>query len=99
VVKTSLARRRYLNLALTEKKHRTADLIINREWCKGCGICIAFCPREALYMDDNDKAVNDVEKCVACGICETFCPDFAIALVKRRLDTNAGDETGFDARQ
>jgi 2-oxoglutarate ferredoxin oxidoreductase subunit delta len=86
-------------LALTEKKYRTADLIINREWCKGCGICIAFCPREALYMDDSNKAVNDVEKCVACGICETFCPDFAIALVKRRLDTNAGDKTGFDARQ
>lgn len=60
------------------------ELVINREWCKGCGICIAFCPREALFIDGDGKAVKENDKCSACGICETFCPDFAIALVKRR---------------
>ena len=75
------------------------DLIINRNWCKGCGICIAFCPREALFMDEYGKAVKEQEKCTACGICETFCPDFAIVLVKRRLSINAGNKTGPDARQ
>ncbi len=60
------------------------ELVINREWCKGCGICIAFCPREALFIGENGKADSEPEKCTACGICETFCPDFAIAVVKRR---------------
>jgi 2-oxoglutarate ferredoxin oxidoreductase subunit delta len=29
---------------------------IQVEWCKGCGICVAFCPKSVLEMDENDKA-------------------------------------------
>ncbi len=82
-----------------KKRSTDADIVINRVWCKGCGICIAFCPKEALFMDDSGKAEKDMEKCTACGVCEMFCPDFAIALVKRRLSEDAGDKTGPDARQ
>jgi len=78
-------------LAQAEKKDYTAELIIKEEWCKGCGICVAFCPREALFLDEKSKAQEDMEKCTKCGICETFCPDFAISLIKRRLYINAGD--------
>jgi len=77
----------------------TSDLVIKKEWCKGCGICVAFCPKEALFLDEKGKAIKDKEKCTKCGICETFCPDFAISLIKRRLSPNAGDETGFNARK
>ncbi|MFO7951966.1 MAG: 4Fe-4S binding protein [Bacillota bacterium] len=55
--------------------------MINEQWCKGCGICVAFCPREALFLDERGKAKKDMEKCRSCGTCETFCPDFAISLV------------------
>ncbi|MDX2452106.1 ferredoxin family protein, partial [Desulfosarcina sp.] len=34
------------------KEHR-----INRDWCKGCGICVAFCPKTVLELDERDKAV------------------------------------------
>ncbi len=84
-------------MAQAKKKSINADLVINRTWCKGCGICIAFCPKEALFMDHSGKAEKDMEKCTTCGVCETFCPDFAIALVNRRLSINAGDKTGPDA--
>ncbi len=80
-----------------KKKRINADLVINRAWCKGCGVCIAFCPKEALFMDNYGKAEKDLERCTACGICETFCPDFAISLVKRRISKNAGDKTGSNA--
>jgi len=86
-------------LAQARKKSIKADLVINRTFCKGCGVCIAFCPKEALFMDNYGKADKDMEKCTACGVCETFCPDFAISLVKRRLSKDAGDKTGPDARQ
>lgn len=86
-------------MAQAKRSSSNADLLINRDWCKGCGICIAFCPREALFMDEHSKAEKDLDKCTACGVCETFCPDFAIAVVKRRFSTNAGDKTGSDARQ
>jgi len=77
-------------LAQAKKDSFAAELLINKDWCKGCGVCIAFCPKEALFLDENSKAKKDPEKCSACGICETFCPDFAISLVKRRFSVNAG---------
>lgn len=54
---------------------------INREWCKGCGICVAFCLKVALVLDELEKAyLADSEKCNSCGICELYCPDLAIEL-------------------
>lgn len=86
-------------MAQAKRKSSDTDLLINREWCKGCGICIAFCPKEALFIDEEGKAEKDMSNCTSCGVCETYCPDFAIAVVKRRLNSNAGEQTGSDARQ
>ena len=59
------------------KKHQ-----IDREWCKGCGICVAFCPKQVLELDDKDKAVAvRSEKCIACKMCELRCPDLAIEVI------------------
>ncbi len=59
---------------LTTKEHH-----INRDWCKGCGICVAFCPRKVLELDREDKAVAArPEDCIACRLCELRCPDLAI---------------------
>lgn len=57
---------------------------INRAWCKGCGICVAFCPKEALSLDDQEKAVHNPELCVECGMCELYCPDLAVTVVAER---------------
>jgi 2-oxoglutarate ferredoxin oxidoreductase subunit delta len=48
-------------------------------WCKGCGLCIEFCPADVLVLglDNRPKAIYP-EKCVACRWCELHCPDFAI---------------------
>lgn len=53
--------------------------------CKGCGYCIAFCPRQVLEFSPRYNAkgyhpptavrMND---CVNCRYCEIICPDFAI---------------------
>lgn len=58
-------------------------IVIDREWCKGCGICIAFCPNEVYGLGPDEKAVVlRPENCNACGMCELRCPDIAIALVE-----------------
>ncbi len=52
---------------------------INREWCKGCGICVHFCPTHVLELDDEDKSVAvRLEDCICCMQCELRCPDLAI---------------------
>ena len=52
---------------------------IQVEWCKGCGICVAFCPKSVLEMDQNDKAkAVRPQDCIACGLCAMRCPDLAI---------------------
>jgi 2-oxoglutarate ferredoxin oxidoreductase subunit delta len=55
--------------------------VIKIEWCKGCGICVEFCPEDALALDEMEKAqLISSEKCNGCGMCELRCPDLAIEL-------------------
>ena len=53
-------------------------------WCKGCGICVAFCPTKTLGLSPiTGKCIILLpETCTKCGLCELRCPDFAITVVR-----------------
>ena len=58
-------------------------LTINKKYCKGCGICVAFCPKQELKLDELGKVYEKApENCISCGQCELRCPDFAIQVSK-----------------
>jgi NAD-dependent dihydropyrimidine dehydrogenase PreA subunit len=60
------------------------EVLLYAKWCKGCHICVEFCPAKVLAMDpDADHPyVAAPEKCTACHFCDTHCPDLAIVVRK-----------------
>lgn len=66
-----------------EKRGPRGRVIIFGQWCKGCGLCAAFCPTGVLALGPDDHPIVVLpEKCTACHWCDTHCPDLAI-IVKR----------------
>ena len=63
------------------KSNMNSPVKVN-DWCKGCNICVSFCPRKVFILSsDTGKAeVAHPDKCIICGLCQLLCPDFAIDL-------------------
>ena len=62
---------------------------IDEEPCKGCHICISFCPEEAISPSDKLNAAgytsvtfNDNGKCTGCTTCGIVCPEVAIEVYR-----------------
>ncbi len=77
----------------SEKPLRHYEIDIFRDWCKSCGICAAFCPRQCLEMDGQGKPqVKSLEVCNGCRWCELHCPDFAICVKELAAKEAAPEE-------
>ena len=60
---------------------REYGINIYRDWCKACGLCVAFCPRQCLGLDAAGlPVVENSQRCNGCRWCELHCPDFAICV-------------------
>jgi len=58
------------------KSHAVAHVDVQK--CGGCGMCVDFCPFEAIVI--NNIAVIDEDKCIGCGACIDGCPFGAISV-------------------
>jgi 2-oxoglutarate ferredoxin oxidoreductase subunit delta len=75
-------------------------ITIVKDFCKGCGFCIAYCPKKVFELSDemNKKGYRlpkpvRIEECTECGLCDLYCPDFAIILEKtktKKKDSSKG---------
>jgi len=81
-VKTKLKEKEF-----TGKK---VKVVVFNALCKGCGVCIERCPKDAISWSEDlgvygtPGVMVDMEKCTGCGLCETFCPDCAIAVIREK---------------
>lgn len=81
------------SLTIKEEKRMTAKkkykITIPKERCKGCELCVIFCPKEVLEMSEeretNEKGyrfarVVKQENCTGCTNCCIVCPDVCIEI-------------------
>ena len=65
----------------------TSKAFLDAKRCKGCGLCIAFCPKKILAIGSRLNAkgyrppeIADNGQCTGCGFCAMMCPDLAIEI-------------------
>ena len=67
-----------------------SKITISEDVCKGCGMCVAVCPKKLLKLSQtrlNKKGyyvveITDMEGCSGCTACAVMCPDVAIEVEK-----------------
>lgn len=60
------------------------DIDVLSKWCKGCGLCIAICPKKVLELSEQVKSVPvRPDDCIGCHQCDNICPDMAITVKER----------------
>ncbi|MFC1966578.1 ferredoxin family protein [Chloroflexota bacterium] len=62
---------------------------IDQERCKGCQLCIAFCPNESIHTAQKLNSAgyqatvfNGSSNCTGCAICALVCPEVAIEVYR-----------------
>jgi 2-oxoglutarate ferredoxin oxidoreductase subunit delta len=71
--------------------------LVRERYCKGCDICVTFCPKQVLTLRDGKAWAERPELCIGCGMCELRCPDFAIEVREKGDDAGAGvDDMDLD---
>ena len=67
--------------------------------CKGCRLCIQFCPQKVLRESENtnqkgyhypEVVDGGTQECVNCEFCTLICPEFAIFSLPAGMRAGSG---------
>jgi 2-oxoglutarate ferredoxin oxidoreductase subunit delta len=65
-----------------------AHVTVDIDYCKGCGLCVDFCPQQIMQLQMEvitQKGYHpahcvDQDSCTGCLSCAMMCPDVAIKI-------------------
>jgi len=67
-------------------------IVVDRERCKGCGVCMVNCPAKVIGLtkEVNSKGypmsyMANPEQCTGCTNCATVCPDSVITVYRVKV--------------
>ncbi|MBN2893483.1 MAG: nitroreductase family protein [Bacteroidales bacterium] len=71
----------------TTRAKEKAEIKVNKDLCKGCGLCVSVCKDFSLEIIEKKVAVSEksVFGCIACGHCMAICPTGAIEIHGREF--------------
>jgi 2-oxoglutarate ferredoxin oxidoreductase subunit delta len=62
---------------------------INQAVCKGCELCVSFCPKGTICISNKLNEIGyqpaeftDGGECTGCAICALVCPEVAIEVYR-----------------
>ena len=68
-------------------------IVVDKERCKGCGVCASACPCDvlALSAEVNSKGypvawMVNPDSCTGCASCAVICPDSCITVYRQKFE-------------
>ena len=66
-------------------QHSVVHPRVSGKQCRNCGVCLDYCPAEAIKQIQNQVVIDD-EKCIGCGECLVVC---RFGAIKMRWDEDS----------
>lgn len=81
-------------------------IVVDKERCKGCGVCVASCPCDVLELsaEVNSKGypisrMVNPDACTGCASCAVICPDSVITVYRQNSSSYGRERGKTDERQ
>jgi len=80
----------YTSVFIDKGDERVAKVIIDKDACKGCGLCVTACPKGILQLSKTEinakgyspVEVTDMALCIGCASSGRMCPDVVFTIEK-----------------